>query len=143
LYEEVLNSQQRQKSLSQKVISAEDAERRSQESERQAQERDRDLQAKKRELAEAEEQLRVAKRKAGDEIAAWTDSEMARLKHRFNEQYESEVTMMKKELAEKLESEFEQIQEYFLEFAKDKKSLAGHDIQDFLKSKLTEIKNDV
>lgn len=115
------------------------AERRVEDVRHQVKDVERDLDTKRRNLAEAEEELRRKKREASEEVAAWTQAETARLTQRLNDQYSSELAGMKKELADKLQSETEKIQAYFLEFAKSKTSLAGEDIQGFVDAQLTEI----
>ena len=106
-------------------------------------EAERELEAKRREVEDAAEDVRRKKREASEGIAAWTQAETERLTQRLNEQYASELAGMKKELADKLQSELEKIQAYFLEFAKSKTSLAGEDIQEFVVDKLSEIQKSM
>lgn len=126
------------------------AERRTAEAERHAEitqskmnEVDRNLDTKQRELAVAEEELRKKKHEATEEIASWTRSQTERLQQHLSDQYQVELGLMKTELAEKLQAEFERIQQYFLEFAKSKSVLAGEDIQAFVNEKLSLIQKKV
>ncbi len=107
------------------------------EAKRRAEEAEQKLETKRHELVELEDELRHKKREVGTEIAAWSETETARLKERFEQQYKSEVAEMEQELNGKVQAEFERIHQAFAELGKSKKELANKDIQDFLDTQIS------
>ncbi|CCQ75590.1 hypothetical protein [Magnetospira sp. QH-2] len=94
-------------------------------------------------IAEMDKLVGAQKEAALNDLAAWAEEEKRRLGEKFNTEFKQETQALRDELRTAINGEFDQIREFFLQFARQEKILAEKDIQDFLEKKRLTVISDL
>ncbi|MBF0247060.1 MAG: hypothetical protein HQL36_03155 [Alphaproteobacteria bacterium] len=101
---------------------------------------EQDLAARRADMEAAlKADMAAEKKLALSEVRAWSEEEKRRLGERFDKEYREEAQTMRRELTERINAEFDQIRDFFADFARNEKSLAEKDIHDYLELKRVEM----
>lgn len=94
---------------------------------------EREIEALRREkLLEMETSVAAQKEIALSRIMAWSEEEKSRLQTRLDKEYKTQAAELRRQLLERVSTEFDAIHAYFAAFANERQVMAENDIRDFL-----------
>ncbi|MFN3077540.1 MAG: hypothetical protein ABT940_11780, partial [Alphaproteobacteria bacterium] len=91
--------------------------------------------ARKEKMEELEAAIAAQKEIELNKIMSWSSEEKARLQHRFDQEYRAQSAVLRRELVENVNSEFDKIRDYLVKFASDRRTIVEKDLQNFLAEK--------
>ncbi|MBF0095601.1 MAG: hypothetical protein HQL34_13785, partial [Alphaproteobacteria bacterium] len=94
---------------------------------------EREIEALRREkLLEMETSVAAQKEIALSRIMSWSEEEKSRLQTRLDKEYKTQAAELRRQLLERVSTEFDAIHAYFAAFANERQVMAENDIRDFL-----------
>ncbi|CAK0756133.1 putative Chromosome partition protein Smc [Azospirillaceae bacterium] len=94
-------------------------------------------------LSDMETTIAAQKEIALTQIMAWSENEKARLKKRFEDNYQTEIAALRQKLVDKVSAELDSIHNYFSAFASEKKLMVENDIMRFITEKRSAILTNI